>query len=291
MYAVAGASFVALLAFDAPFPLVISGAALLGFVGVGRSVAGDAELVAAEVRPNAPGMVHAVRVLAVWVPLWLAPVAVLALWFGDEGVFAAQAVFFSKAAMVTFGGAYAVLAYVAQQAVEVHGWLRPDEMLTGLGLAESTPGPLILVLQFVGYVGAHSNPGSLPPILAGIVASFIAAWTTFVPCFLWIFLGAPYMEQLRGKRALAAALRCVTAAVVGVILNLAVWFAVHTLFGSVGSIAWAGATLPAPDWRSLDLVALAIAGVSAFALIALRWGFLRVLAGAALIGIAVRMLA
>ena len=165
-----------------------------------------------------------------WLSLWLIPVAVLLVSLGTQNVFSQIAVFFSKMAMVTFGGAYAVLAYVAQQAVQHYGWLKPGEMLDGLGMAETTPGPLIMVLQFVGFMAAFRQPGPLSPLLAGTLGGLLATWVTFTPCFLWIFLGAPFAEKLRGVRALNAALSAITAAVVGVILNLAVWFAVHTLF-------------------------------------------------------------
>ena len=155
---------------------------------------------------------------------------VLLTTLGGSNVFSQIAVFFSKMAMVTFGGAYAVLAYVAQQAVENYGWLKPGEMLDGLGMAETTPGPLIMVLQFVGFMAAYRDPGGLSPMLAGTLGGLLATWVTFTPCFLWIFLGAPFVEKLRGNKSLNAALSALTAAVVGVILNLAIWFAIHTVF-------------------------------------------------------------
>ena len=167
---------------------------------------------------------------SVWLALWLIPVIALLVTLGSGNVFSQIAVFFSKMAMVTFGGAYAVLAYVAQQAVENYGWLKPGEMLDGLGMAETTPGPLIMVLQFVGFMAAFRDPGSLSPMLAGTLGGLLATWVTFTPCFLWIFLGAPFIEVLRGNKALNGALSAITAAVVGVILNLAIWFALHTLF-------------------------------------------------------------
>src|SRR6185437_15328524 len=174
-----------------------------------------------------------IRVAAVWLSLWLVPVTALLILLGPHDVFSQIAVFFSKMAMVTFGGAYAVLAYVAQQAVETYGWLKPSEMLDGLGMAETTPGPLIMVLQFVGFMAAYRDPGSLSPMLAGTLGGLLATWVTFTPCFLWIFLGAPFIEVLRGNRALNGALSTITAAVVGVILNLAIWFGVHALFRQV----------------------------------------------------------
>src|SRR4030095_16802738 len=183
-----------------------------------------------------PSVSSALRASAIWLALWLIPVATIVAAFGIQHTFSQIAVFFSKMAMVTFGGAYAVLAYVAQQAVENYGWLQPGEMLDGLGMAETTPGPLIMVLQFVGFMGAYRDPGGLPPLLAGTLAGLLATWVTFVPCFLWIFLGAPFVEALRGNRALTSALSAITAAVVGVILNLAIWFALHTLFREVREV-------------------------------------------------------
>ena len=168
--------------------------------------------------------------------LWLAPVLMLLVTVGPGDVFSQIAVFFSKMAVVTFGGAYAVLAYVAQAAVETYGWLRPGEMLDGLGMAETTPGPLIMVVQFVGFMGAFRAPGALPPMLAGALGGVLTTWVTFVPCFMWIFPGAPFVETLRSNKALSAALAAITAAVVGVILNLAVWFALHTLFAQLRTV-------------------------------------------------------
>jgi chromate transport protein ChrA len=170
------------------------------------------------------------QVAAVWLALWLIPVALLLWALGTSNVFSQIAVFFSKMAMVTFGGAYAVLAYVAQQAVEHYAWLKPGEMLDGLGMAETTPDPLIMVLQFVGFMAAFRDPGALSPMLAGTLGGLLATWVTFAPCFLWIFLGAPFIEKLRGNKAVSAALSAITAAVVGVVLNLAIWFAIHTVF-------------------------------------------------------------
>ena len=183
-------------------------------------------------RPTpARALAWSLKIAGVCLVLWLGPVLALLLTVGPDDVFSHIAVFFSKMAVVTFGGAYAVLAYVAQAAVETYGWLRPGEMLDGLGMAETTPGPLIMVVQFVGFMGAFRDPGSLPPLLAGALGGVLTTWVTFVPCFLWIFVGAPFVETLRGNKALSSALSAITAAVVGVILNLAIWFALHTLFG------------------------------------------------------------
>jgi chromate transporter len=222
--------------------------------------------------------------------LWLAPVILLWVVLGDGSVFAQIGLFFSKMAVVTFGGAYAVLAYVAQQAVETYGWLGPGEMLDGLGLAETTPGPLILVLEFVGFLAAYREAGMISPMAAGMLGATLTVWVTFVPCFLWIFAGAPYVEALRGRAGLAAALAAITAAVVGVILNLAVWFALHVLFADIREVHAAGLRLLLPEPTSLDPVALVLALVALVALLRVRIGMLPVLAGAALFGLVWRLL-
>jgi len=191
---------------------------------------------------------------------------------------------------VTFGGAYAALAYVAQQAVEVFHWLRPGEMLDGLGMAETTPGPLIMVLQFVGFLGAWRNPAPFSPVVAGVLGSLLTTWVTFVPCFLWIFLGAPYIEALRGRKSLTAALSGVTAAVVGVILNLAIWFSIHTLFARVGEIHAFGARFLVPDWATLDPAALLLAVAAMVAIFRFKLGMVPVLLGSVAIGAAVSLL-
>jgi chromate transporter len=193
-------------------------------------------------------------------------------------------------AVVTFGGAYAVLAYVAQQAVETYGWLEPGEMLDGLGMAETTPGPLIMVTQFVGFMGAFRQATGLSPMMAGTLGGILTTWVTFVPCFLWIFLGAPFVERLRGNRALASALSAITAAVVGVVLNLALWFALHTLFREVREIGYGPLSFDAPVLGSLDLPALLLAAAALFAVFRLKLGTLWVLAASAAAGVAIRML-
>jgi chromate transporter len=217
-----------------------------------------------------PSTARAVRVLVVSVVLWWTPVLLLGAWLSWNHVLFREGLFFSKAAMVTFGGAYAVLPYVSQQAVETHAWLSGPEMLDGLGLAETTPGPLIMVLQFVGFLGAWHHPGGLPPLLAATLGALITTWTTFVPCFLWIFLGAPHIEQLRGNVKLSTALSAVTAAVVGVILNLAVWFARQVMFPAAGGV----------DWFVVVVSVIAFAGIWKW-----KWDIIPVVLGAGLLGL------
>ncbi len=281
MRALAVLALLAIMIFDVPFPLIVLGAGLIGWLGsrigwmparVVTDGSNDDERVAA-----ASSSAQPLRVAAVWLVLWLAPVAALLIAFGPDNVFSQLAVFFSKMALVTFGGAYAVLAYVAQLAVDHYGWLRPGEMLDGLGMAETTPGPLIMVLQFVGYVAAYRAPGALPPVAAGVLGGLLTTWVTFAPCFLWIFLGAPYIERLRGNAALSAALAAITAAVVGVMLNLALWFALHTIFHEVRKLPVAGLWLDVPVLTSFDPWAAALAAAAMVAVFYLRAGTAAVL--------------
>jgi chromate transporter len=237
-----------------------------------------------------PSAARALRVAAVCIALWWAPIAVLAWARGSADVFTEMSVFFSKLAVVTFGGAYAVLAYMAQQAVEVQGWLSPREMLDGLGMAETTPGPLIQVVQFVGFLGAYRSPGALTPWVAGTLAAVLTTWVTYVPCFLWIFLGAPYVERLRESRALRGALAGIMAAVVGVVLNLAIWFSLHTLFGVVEKRQLGALVLQVPDWGTLDWAAAAIAVGAAVATLRFHVGMLGLIGVCAALGVAWRML-
>ena len=237
-----------------------------------------------------PTIARALRVSAIWLALWLVPVVALVAALGSNNVFSLIAVFFSKMALVTFGGAYAVLAYVAQQAVENYGWLKPGEMLDGLGMAETTPGPLIMVLQFVGFMAAFRDAGALSPMLAGTLGGLLATWVTFTPCFLWIFLGAPFIETIRGNRAIAAALSAITAAVVGVILNLALWFAVHTIFRELWQVRSFGLSFDAPVLTSADPWALGLSLAALVAIFRLRIGMMWTLAACSAVGIVLHLL-
>jgi chromate transporter len=232
-----------------------------------------------------PTVANSLRVAAVWLALWLIPVFALLATLGADNVFSQIAIFFSKMAMVTFGGAYAVLAYVAQQAVEHYGWLSAGEMLDGLGMAETTPGPLIMVLQFVGFMGAFRDPGGLNPLVAGTLGGLLATWVTFTPCFLWIFLGAPFIETLRGNKPLAGALSAITAAVVGVILNLAIWFAVHTIFAEVRPVAWGPFAFDAPVLTSVNGWALLLSVAAVIAVFRFKSGMIPTLAACSAAGI------
>jgi chromate transporter len=216
--------------------------------------------------------------------LWLVPIAALYTAFGAHDVFTEMGLFFSKMAVVTFGGAYAALAYVAQEAVQRFGWLKPGEMLDGLGMAETTPGPLIMVLQFVGFMGAYRNPGSLDPMLAATLAAILTTWVTFVPCFLWIFLGAPFIEKLRGNVALAGAMSAITAAVVGVILNLALWFGLHTLFAEVATVSLGGLRLDVPVLQSVVPTAMALSAAAAIAIFRFKTSVITMLLACAIAG-------
>ena len=304
MLGLAAAAFVAIFAFDVPFPLIILTAALVGFSGGraglpafvtggnghhanGGEAVPDTETALGESVPAhaRPSVAWSLRVAAVCLVLWLGPVAGLLLALGPDHVFTNIAVFFSKMAMVTFGGAYAVLAYVAQQAVETYGWLQPGEMLDGLGLAETTPGPLIMVVQFVGFLGAFRDPGGLSPFVAGTLGGLLTTWVTFVPCFLWIFLGAPFVEAIRGNRALAAALAVITAAVVGVVLNLAVWFCLHVLFGEVRQVEGFGMSFDMPVLATLDPAALVLTLAALVAVFRFKVGMIPVLAACSAAGV------
>ena len=294
------AAFLALTLFSISFPVVIAASALIGWA-LGRWAphtmhvrsedggddSGPAPLIADDaLHQERPSRSHSVKVLAVGGLAWGVPVGLVALLTGTDSVFTDQALFFSGAALVTFGGAYAVLAYVAQNAVEVYGWLAPGEMVRGLALAESTPGPLIMVVQFVAFVGAYRDPGSLNPWVAAVLAALLTTWVTFVPCFVFIFLGAPYVERLRGNESLSAALTGITAAVVGVIANLAVYFALHTLFSETTRVSAGIVSFDVPVLDSISWVAVGIGVVAAGLLFQLKWPVLRTLGVCALLGLA-----
>ena len=305
----AAAAFVSIFFLNVPFPVIIFGAALIGFAagvmgaptfqaggGHAPSKPSSAEAVVDSLLGDAlpkharPSVSRSLQVSAIWLALWLIPVALLVTLLGGDNVFSQIAVFFSKMAMVTFGGAYAVLAYVAQQAVEHYSWLKPGEMLDGLGMAETTPGPLIMVLQFVGFMAAFREPGSLSPMLAGTLGGLLATWVTFAPCFLWIFLGAPFIEKLRGNKALSAALSTITAAVVGVVLNLAIWFAIHTVFRETISVRVFPFSFDAPILSSVDPWAFLLSVAAAIAIFRLKIGMISTLAACCLAGIALYLL-
>jgi chromate transporter len=305
MIAIAAAAFIGIYALKIPFPIIILAAGIAGWIGnrrapafftsagqtsgaAGPALTGvvDAMFERGELTHAEPSWPRALRVLAVWLPLWLGPVVVLWAFTGSASVWTQIGGFFSTMAVITFGGAYAVLAYVAQAAVDTFGWLGPGEMADGLGLAETTPGPLIMVLQFVGFLAAYRDPGSLNPILAGGLGALLTTWVTFAPCFMWIFLGAPYVETLRGNRAVSAALSAITAAVVGVILNLALWFALHVMFHAVVTVGLRGIGPDLPVLSSLDWRAACLVAASMIAMLRFKAGMIPTLIGSAAAGAA-----
>ncbi len=282
MWAIAMVAFVAIYFFRVPFPLIIIGAGIIGLIG-GKilpqfflgSLDHDARSTSSVENVGAPptrrsSFIRVFQICVTWIFLWWLPLALAGIFLGTQHTIFREGLFFSKAALVTFGGAYAVLPYVSQLAVEHYQWLRADQMLDGLGLAETTPGPLIMVLQFVGFLGGWNHPGNLPPLLAATLGALITTWTTFVPCFLWVFLGAPYIEKLRGAKQLTAALSTVTAAVVGVILNLAVWFGVHVIF---------------PSGRNVDWFALVVCAIAFVGMLRWKWHIVPVILGSGLLGL------
>ena len=304
MVSVAAGAFVAIFLVKVPFPLIVLAAAVVGFIG-GRLNLGsfsssnehepasehdDVILADHHEAERSADRWRSVRVLIIGLLVWWLPLLLVIAWRGTDDTLSKEALFFSQAAMVTFGGAYAVLSYINQAAVQHFGWLGPGQMVTGLGLAESTPGPLIMVTEFVGFLGAYRFPGGLDPVVAGVLGATVTVWATFAPCFLWIFLGAPYIERLRGNKMLGAALASVTAAVVGVILNLAVTFAIAALFAEVdqGRLLWF--TFPQPALDSVDLFAVALAAIAFFGFWKYRWNVLWVVGGSAVVGLVYRSL-
>ncbi len=297
MIAIAALGFVALFFFALPFPLVILAAGAFGLIGgrlwpetfcvIQPHTTGDERTAISDAiaTPRAVPLRRSLRVLVVWLALWITPLLLLVIWLGAPHVLVTEGVFFSKAAMVTFGGAYSVLAYIGQQAVETYHWLKPGEMLDGLGMAETTPGPLIQVVQFVGFMGAYRNPDPFTPLAAGILGSLITTWVTYTPCFLWIFLGAPYVERLRSNEVVTSALSTITAAVVGVVLNLAVWFALHVAFARVDEIWWLGMRFFVPDLATASVASIVLASAASFALFRLHWSMLWTLSVSAVSGL------
>jgi len=283
MWSLALAAFIAIYFFRAPFPLIVISAGVLGFIGgkIAPDFFHSENVESAEVDPiNAevyakPSLLRALKISATWIVIWAMPLVLAGIFLGRQHTVFLEGIFFSKAAVVTFGGAYAVLPYVSQQAVENYHWLGPGQMLDGLGLAETTPGPLIMVLQFVGFVGGWNHPGHLPPLVSATLGALVTTWTTFVPCFLWVFLGAPYVEKLRDAKQLTAALSTVTAAVVGVILNLAVWFGLHVIFPATGKVDW---------------FAVAICLVAFIGMLRWKWSVIPVVFGSGLAGLIFKFL-
>src|SRR4051794_24515681 len=297
---IAVVAFLALALLRVPFPMVVALAGLAGWAlsrwrpsalphkkAAEGADAGPPPVISDDVLHHEPSTTRrTLKVLVVGLLVWGVPVAAAAVLTGAHSAFTQQGVFFSGAAVVTFGGAYAVLAYVAQQAVQVYGWLGPREMVRGLALAETTPGPLIMVVQFVAFLGAYRAPGHLDPWVAAVLASLLVTWVTFVPSFLFVLLGAPYMERLRGNRSLSAALTGITAAVVGVIANLGVYFAVHTLFSDTVAVDRGPLAFELPDPTTLRPVPLVIALAAAVLLFRVRWSVLRTLGVCAALGLA-----
>src|SRR6266852_341983 len=306
MLVLAALAFIGIFFLGVPFPLIVLAAGIIGFIGAragsgafqvggghgpgGKGVADSESLLGEELPEHAhPTVERALRVSAIWLSLWLVPVVAVVAVLGVDNTFSAIGGFFSKMAVVTFGGAYAVLAYMAQQAVETYGWLRPGEMLDGLGMAETTPGPLIMVVQFVGFLAAYRHPGMLPPMLAGTLGGLLATWCTFVPCFLWIGLGAPFIERLRDNKPLTGALAGITAAVVGVILNLAIWFALHTWFRETFPVRGYGVAFDMPVLLSLSPWALALSVAALVAILRFKAGTMQTLAACSAAGIVLHL--
>jgi chromate transporter len=288
MWGMAALAFVAIFFLKVPFPIIILSAGLIGLMGgllwkkkfyvISDHGPNKETSVLDDGQESPPHTKHswsrALRVTVFCLSLWIIPTVLVGFWKGWDSTLFKEALFFSKAAVVTFGGAYAVLPYVAQQALQ-YGWLQPGQMMDGLGLAETTPGPLIMVVQFVGFVGAWQHPEGLSPLLAATLGALLTTWVTFTPCFLWVFVGGPHIEQLRGNVKLATALSTVTAAIVGVVLNLAVWFALHVFFPSTGVIDW---------------FALAISAVALIGMLKWKWDIISVVVGSGILGLLYKLL-
>ena len=300
MVGIAALAFIAIYVFKVPFPLIVVAAGIFGALGrwwlprefppppltsmdASSEYLIDRLIGQGQLRHTKPSAQRALRITLTWLAIWLLPVAIVIGVFGLRSVMAQEGIFFSQTAVVTFGGAYAVLAYVAQRAVEHFHWITPGQMLDGLALAETTPGPLIMVLQFVAFLGAFHHETAMPPMAAGIAGSIVTTWVTFAPCFLWIFLGAPYVESLRGNRTLNAALSAVTAAIVGVVLNLSVWFTLHTLFRDIHHSGLL--SMEVPRWSSVNLFAALLAVMALIAMLRWKVGMGWVLGGSGLVSV------
>ena len=309
MVALAAAAFVAIFFLHVPFPLIIIAAGLIGYLasrgGIAAFKAGGGhksgsgtiledrdsalgEEIPLHARPNLAWSLKTSGALAA---AWLIPVAAIFITLGPDNVFSKIGIFFSEMAIVTFGGAYAVLAYVAQEAVQQLGWLRPGEMLDGLGMAETTPGPLIMVTQFVGFLAGDRNPGTLNPLAAATLAAVLTTWVTFLPSFLWIFAGAPFIEKMRGNVALTGAMSAITAAVVGVILNLAIWFGLHVLFRETTSFTYGSWRIDTPVLASLSSPSLILTLLAAAAIFRLKMSVITTLLTSAALGVGWTVLA
>jgi chromate transporter len=304
MIGIATTSFFALYFLHTPFPLILLSAAIIGFIAnkywptffsasLAKSHAGSTEDNALNYLIDQTALQHAppswresIKTLLIWLTIWALPVVAVIMAFGADSVLGKQAIFFSNTAIFSFGGAYAVLAYVAQRVVNDYHWVTPNEMVDGLALAETTPGPLILVLQFVAFLAAYRHQTDLSPITAGLLASIITLWVTFVPCFLWIFLGAPYIEKLQHIIPLQAALKAITAAIVGVIANLSLWFASHALFTDSLKIQWHIFEFEIPQWASIEWPMLCITVIGLIASIQFKMNNLKILLLCALTALA-----
>lgn len=284
--ALAVAAFVALFLLDLPFPLIVLGAGVIGMVVAAMRPEWLALKHGGSTPPSGPRPWRSTaQAVSIWGVIWAAPMVLVAATLGRDHVLWDIGAFFSQLAVVTFGGAYAVLAYMAQEAVQGFGWLQPGEMADGLGLAETTPGPLIMVTQFVGYLAAYRAPEPFTPFVAGLLGAGLTTWVTFAPCFLWIFALAPWIDRLGNAVRLKGGLAAVTAAVVGVIANLTAWFALHVLFATVGETQAGPLRLYTPDWLSFDWRAALLASLACLLVFGAKWSVVRVLGVAALGGL------